>query len=261
MQVKRIATLALGLFWLSTRALGHEMWIEPRSFSTPVGEPLVAELKVGQNLNGARLPYLTHEIIRFDIANRQVIEPYQGTYGDLPALRWMPNIPGLHTLIYQSAPSTLRYRNVNKFDAFAVEKGYDGLAQQHQALWPEQPVVEQYTRYAKSLVAVGAAAGQDRAQGLLIEFVIDALAGPTDEVRGRLMVHGKPYPNHQVTLINRQAARSRARIRPDLFDLPRVFPVFNCWTRYSSKRPASMTRLGRAIGHRRPSIYRRPTRV
>ncbi|MEN9060750.1 hypothetical protein [Ponticoccus litoralis] len=64
----------------------HEFWIEPQAFAVAPGAPLVADLLVGESLEGARYGYVPPNFTRFDVLLGGAAHPVEGRPGDRPAL-------------------------------------------------------------------------------------------------------------------------------------------------------------------------------
>ncbi|MEX0305129.1 MAG: DUF4198 domain-containing protein [Leisingera sp.] len=196
--------LCAGLTVEPAPLLSHEFWIEPEKYQVPSGGEMVARLRNGQEFNGAEQPYLNHRIARFEVIQANTAAPYEGRMGDMPAFTGDAAQEGLTVLVHQTRPQTLTYDSWEEFQAFIDHKGFDGVRTHHDALGlPETGFTEQYTRYAKSLVAVGKGLGSDQAAGLETEIL--ALANPyTDDLTYglpvRVLYQGNPRPRAQVEI-------------------------------------------------------------
>jgi len=176
---------------LSAAALptaAHEFWISPDAYTVAPAEAIVAEIRVGQEFRGAGYPYVPQNFKRFDLIAGEVSRPVTGTIGDRPALQQAVPGSGLVTIVHQTKDYILTYTEWAKFEAFTSHKDFAWAQARHlERGGTRDRVRERYSRYGKSLVAVGDGAGQDRAVGLLTEIV--ALANPyTDDVSGGLPV-------------------------------------------------------------------------
>jgi Domain of unknown function (DUF4198) len=186
---------------------GHEFWIEPEKFQVESGDDVVAHLRNGQKFSGVDLAFFDHRAVRFEILQGGVVFPYQGRMGDIPALRSQAKGEGLMILVHQTAPSTLKYKDWDSFAAFASHKDIPDFEARHVARnLPRADFFESYTRYAKALIGVGDASGQDQSQALEIEFV--AGANPyTDGLTGgfplTLLYQGAPRAGTQVEVFER----------------------------------------------------------
>lgn len=168
---------------------------------------MVADLRNGQEFDGIIHAYFAKRAVRFEVIQNGRTTAYAGRLGDVPAIQLQPDAAGLLTLLYQSKPQTLTYENWEKFAAFASHKDFPDIRERHIARGlPEQDFTETYTRYVKSLIAVGHGRGSDRSSGMRTEFV--ALANPyTGDLRTGLPVQlfeqGKPRPDAQVEVFER----------------------------------------------------------
>lgn len=157
---------------------------------------------------GARLPYLDHNIARFDIVQHDKITPYAGRMGDLPALR-LPNVQsGLLIALHETTPDDITYDSFEEFEAFARDKGLGELRDLHLARGlPLAGFVEHYSRHTKLLVAVGDGAGTDRAFGLEGEFVVQAnpYTSTLSSLPVRLLYQNKPRQEVQVEVFEKHS--------------------------------------------------------
>ena len=190
----------------TTAVQGHEYWIDPVSFSVEAGEALRANTRVGQFFEGAPQIYNPNRYQRFEIVSGDDIEPITGTLGDRPAIS--QDAPeGLAIVVAVTTSSRLTYNDFEKFEAFVDHKAARWVPEAHRERGlPDKGFVEAYSRYAKSLVAVGDGAGSDRAIGLETEIV--ALKNPyTDDLTDGLPVEvtyrGAPRAGEQVEIFDR----------------------------------------------------------
>ena len=189
-------------------AQAHEFWIEPLDFAVASGEPIKAQNRIGQMLKGDIDPYISSTFVRFTLTDADETRKVKGNLGDRPALQMEPARDGLHIAAYQSTPSTLRYREFGKFKKFVTKEGIEWVLEAHKERGlPDTKFRESYTRFAKSLVAVGDGAGADRPLGLRIELI--ALTNPYEEegpVQVQLLYESEPLANIQVAAFRRNAA-------------------------------------------------------
>ncbi|MBQ4823059.1 DUF4198 domain-containing protein [Leisingera sp. HS039] len=194
--------LFAGLTLGAAPLLSHEFWIEPEKYQVNSGATVVASLRNGQEFNGAEQPYLDHRIARFDVIKDGSASPYMGRMGDMPAFSADETGDGLTVIIHQTQPQTLTYDTWEGFQAFIDHKGFAGIPSQHTARGlPDAGFTEQYTRYAKALVAIGNGEGSDLDTGMETEIV--ALANPyTDDLAAgfpvQVLYQGNPRPQVQV---------------------------------------------------------------
>lgn len=201
--------LSLAALAFASPVAAHEFWISPPSFQVPAGEPVIANIRVGESFKGNAYSYFDRNTERFDVIFKgQVIDP-EATLGDRPVLDKALDGQGLAIVVYETDDSRLTYRDWQKFVDFVDHKAFDGALERHEARGlPETGFVETYRRYAKSLIAVGSGAGADQVVGLDTEII--ALANPyTDDLAGQLPVlvelYGEPRANAQVETYSRDA--------------------------------------------------------
>lgn len=203
-----------GLLAGGSPVLSHEFWIAPDRYQVASGAPLTARLRNGEEFRGAEQPYLDHRIARFAVIRDGSAQPYTGRMGDMPAFAAPEMAEGLAVIVHQTRPRQLIYDSWEAFQAFADHKGFSGIRSDHRARGlPEAGFAEQYTRYAKALVAAGEGRGSDRAVGLETEIV--ALANPyTDALPQGLPVQvlyrGAPRPRAQVEIFAKAPGASVA---------------------------------------------------
>jgi hypothetical protein len=199
------AVITFGQPW--GKAAAHEFWIAPDRYQVEAGEPLVASLRVGQNFNGTSFPYLPQNFARFELVSGGEPAQVEGRLGDLPALQAEAADDGLVVIVHQTTPLDLKWTDWSKFTGFCEHKDFRWAIDDHRSRGlPETGFHESYTRFAKSLVAVGDGAGADRPAGMETEFV--ALANPyTDDLSAgmpvQLLYQGKPRMNVQVEVFSR----------------------------------------------------------
>jgi hypothetical protein len=205
--MKTALALALGALLAATRLAAHEFWIEPQDFTPEAGAPLVADLRVGDRLEGATYSYVPPNFTRFEILLGDSVLPVQGRAGDSPALSMTVPGEGLAVIVHVTRDYSLTYKDWETFLRFTAHKDFDWAPARHEARGlPREAVRERYSRHAKSLVALGAGAGADREAGLLTEIV--ALANPyTDDLSEglpvRVLYRGAPRVDTQVEIFDR----------------------------------------------------------
>jgi len=208
-----LLVLYLSLFVIAFPARAHEFWIEPLDFTLESGARIEAENRIGQMLKGERDPFIASTFVRFTVTDTSETRDVQGRLGDRPALKMVPERDGLHIAAYQSTVSRVFYAKAEKFAGFVEKEGLDGVLEAHaQRGLPPEEFREGYTRFAKSLIAVGEGAGDDQALGLRFELV--ALTNPYTEdgpVRVQLLQDDAPAPDIQLAAFRRDAAGSVTR--------------------------------------------------
>lgn len=183
-------------------ALSHEFWIDPPEFQLPAGSVVVADLRVGEGFSGSAQPFLPMGTRRFEVLLGEDTLPVEPRIGDRPALNRLVPGEGLAIAVHVTGDSTLTYADFAKFESFVTHKDAAWTLEAHRERGlPDEGFREVYSRYAKSLIALGSGAGEDREIGLETEIV--ALENPyTDEMSDGI----------DVAVFFRQAPRSDAMI-------------------------------------------------
>lgn len=204
-----IVTGAFVLAFSTVSAKSHEFWLSAADYTVPAGEALAVTLRVGQEMKGAPISYLPHDIVRSEVVQGDTVRPVTGRMGDNPAIAMPAGEDGLLVVVHETGDSRLTYQDFAVFGRFVAHKDFKGALEAHSARGlPQTGFQETYRRYAKSLIAVGSGAGEDRAMGLKIEIV--ALANPyTDDVTAGLpllvLLDGAPRADVQVELFGTAA--------------------------------------------------------
>lgn len=209
MFLTRILISAISLALSTTMVLGHEFWIDPEDFTVAPGEQIVAQIRVGQEFKGSGYSYLPQNFRLFEIAQGDARMPVEGRLGDRPALQQAAGDEGLAVVLHETKDYRLNYSDFADFEAFVRHKDALWTLEIHaERGFPREGFGEAYSRYAKSLVAVGDGAGQDKAYGLETEIV--ALANPyTDDLSDgmpvRVLYRGAPRADEQVEIFEKAA--------------------------------------------------------
>ena len=224
------------LLGLVAPAVAHEFWIEPANFRPPVGEPLDVRLLVGQELRGDTMIYLPESFERFVTVNARGTRNIPGLPGDDPAARLTPAEPGLLLIAYQSTRYTLDMDAVT-FEQYLEKEGLDAVRRlRAQRGARAKPVREVYSRYAKSLLAVGGRdTGLDASQpiGLRLEIVPQTpiyrlKGGQTVEVQ--LLYENRPLANVQLLAFSKKKLMKQLVQRTDADGRARfVLPHADIW--------------------------------
>ena len=188
-------------------ATAHEFWISPQTYIIDAQDQLVADIRVGEDFKGGAYTYLPPRFERFDLVHNGQVLPVEGRIGDRPALNMQAPGSGLITIVHQTTDSTLTYSEAKKFKKFVAHKDFAWTLDEHKARGlPEFGFKEVYSRYGKSLVAVGDGAGSDQDVGLLTEIV--ALANPytadlSDGLPVRVLYQGEIRADTQVEVFEK----------------------------------------------------------
>ena len=190
---------------IATPISAHEFWIDPKAFQIENGEPVIADIRVGENFKGGAQAFLPRRIARFAIVSGRTIYPVKSTVGDRPALN-MEAPEGLAIIVHETRDASLTYREWEKFVKFDTHKDLGAVEAHLSQGLPQTDFEESYRRFAKSLVAVGSGAGSDLPVGMRTELV--ALANPyTDDLSAGLPVlllyEGQPRVDEQIEIYER----------------------------------------------------------
>ena len=201
--------LSAAFFVTAMPAMSHEFWISPQTYTIASGGQLVADLRVGQNFAGSAYAFIPQRFARFDLVQDGKVVPVEGRVGDRPALAMEAISDGLVTVVHQTGNSLLTWDEAKKFEEFVKHKDFPWVLEENKTRGiPEAGFSERYSRYGKSLIAVGEGKGSDSEVGLLTEIV--ALANPyTDDISDgfpvRVLYEGKPRADTQVEVFAKAA--------------------------------------------------------
>ena len=185
----------------------HEFWISPERYKVDPGGRLVAVLLTGDRFEWYSNPYIPEDFKRFEVLLAGKTLKVPGRLGDDPALDMTLPGEGLGVIVHETSGLFISYSKPGEFEGLLREKGVLDVLKAHRARGlPDTGFRERFIRFAKSLVAVGHAKGQDRVTGLETEFV--AGANPyTDDVSGgvpfKLLFGGKERAGAQVEVFTR----------------------------------------------------------
>lgn len=184
----RFKLVSVLLFMLASPAGSHEFWIAPLEYVIDTDQSVKAQLRVGQNFEGAVQRFFERQIARFEVSHAGKTVKVTGRLGDDPALDMAALGEGLLVVVHETTDTVLTYRKEELFANFVAHKGVPGLIAENQKRgFPAMGFQEKFRRFAKSLIAAGDGAGQDFRVGMRAEIV--ALANPyTDDLTGGLPV-------------------------------------------------------------------------
>ena len=203
--------LAVLLLISPTFASGHEFWISPADYTVGQGEEIVANLRVGQQFDGRKLAFIPANFAQFRLVQGNSDVPVKSRIGERPAMHQVAPAEGLWIIVHETTDNRLGYGDddAQLFVDFVNHKDLKDVLAAHKARGlPDVGFVENYRRFAKSLVAVGHGAGSDRVVGLRTEIV--AMSNPYEpgfdgNMRVRVLFEGAPRPGAQVELFERGA--------------------------------------------------------
>jgi len=235
-ECSRSGWLLAALLWLVAPASAHEFWIEPANFRPPVGKPLDVHLRVGQEFRGDAVIYLPETFVRFDTITARGKQSVTGIPGDDPAARLTPAEPGLMLIAFQSTPFELKL-DAKTFERYLAMEGLDGiLAFRKQRGEQDKPAHEIYSRFAKSLIAVGGRDGgldARRPIGLRLELVPQAPVyrlKRDQPLEVQLLYESRPIANVQVMAFSKTQPKNKLLARTDAQGRARfVLPHGDVW--------------------------------
>jgi len=188
-------------------ASAHEFWISPQDYQVSPDAEVVADLRVGQSFNGGTFAFIPAHFNRFEMVHGNDVVTVRSRIGDVPALHQTVPSDGLWVIVHETTDQRLTYKDRETFEGFVTHKNLKGTLEAHVARGlPDDGFVENYRRFAKSLVAVGTPQGADRAVGLRTEFVAEA--NPYDpsfdgQMTVQLLFEGAPRTDAQVEIFAR----------------------------------------------------------
>lgn len=212
---RKLLTL-LCLLLLSPLVAAHDFWIEPEQFRPKAGARVPIRLFVGQDFKGEPVPYIPEIIERYVVATSRGIEPVQAVSGDDPAGSFVATV-GLSVIAYESGEFDVKFDTYDEFESYLKKEGLERhieLAARHRE---RGNIKEIYTRHAKSLlVAPGTSdIAPDKAMGLAMEFVADAIPYGPGAFSARLLYHGAPLEDSLVILFRKDKPMEKIKLRTD----------------------------------------------
>lgn len=210
-------------------AAAHDFWIEPQAFRPALGASVPLRLFVGQDLQGDSVPYFPQKFERYAAVGPAGTQPIPGVLGDEPAGKLTPAVPGLYVIGLQTRPESVSFDTLEEFERYLLKEGLerhrDAQRRRHK---PGKKIEESYFRCAKSLVAVGAAAGDaDRVLGFPLELIAETNPYRSPALRLRLLYRGQPLAGALVVAFTKTEPLAKLKARTDAggrveFTLPRA---------------------------------------
>lgn len=181
-----IIMLAGCLLW-TKRASAHEFWLEVSDYTPATSEPVHVWHMTGQNFAGTSYPYLAEMSQRFAMVSGTGENAISAIDGDDPAGTLRFETQGLKIVVHQRAFSEIIFDGFEDFRITVEAEHLPEIAERHKASGKRMKHIREfYARFAKALVGVGHAQGNDRALGL--EFELVALRNPYE------LAPGEPLP-------------------------------------------------------------------
>jgi len=208
--------LTLGFLAAAVGAHAHEFWIQPHAYRLAAQQPLVADVRVGMDFGGNSLAFIPDTINAFNITDANGTRKVEGRMGDIPSVNLTPEADGLQIINLFSTSSKITWREFQDFDDFVNLHGMGWVLARHaERGLPDAGFKEAYTRFVKSLVAVGDGAGQDHFTGMFFELVAGNNPYTDDMAEGMpitIMYKGQPLPGKQVDLFYKNSAGELTRL-------------------------------------------------
>lgn len=202
-----------------TASGAHEYWIDPEHYVVDLGETVPARLLVGEMMKGTELPWLSHQTRSFTVAAPSESREESGMEGDLPALSFVPDEPGLHIIALETEPLLVEFETLAEFGEYLEYEGLAKTVQVHRSrALPDTAIKEAYARAAKSLVQVGPVRAGDVDRELGLPFEIVALGNPyagQDTLPVRLTWQGGPAADVQISVFREDGGVERSLVHTD----------------------------------------------
>lgn len=186
----------------------HEFWIDADPGRPVMGESVSADLRVGQDLSGASLPYLDTTIRSMTHFSPKDAEPLASRLGDRPAINDVTfGSSGLHVLTVETHPAYIVFDTMPEFEDYLAYEGLPEIADRHRERGlPDHGIAEEYLRNARALIQVGPVgiSDVDRPTGMPFEIVVDGtpfIAGKRT-LTVRLTWQGVAAPHIQIALFH-----------------------------------------------------------
>lgn len=204
--------VVLGVVTTVSPASAHEFWLDALDYTLETEQKLMVDIRVGQDFKGNKYSFNPNQFYDFSITDKGGKSPVEGRIGDRPAVSVIPPNDGLLVLNHFSTSQLLTYEDDGKFESFIRNKGLDWVLEEHAKRGlPIYDFGEGYTRFAKSLIAVGDGEGADTHTGMPFELV--ALQNPyTDDISNglpvRLLWGTDAIANIQIDIFQRSANKT-----------------------------------------------------
>ena len=197
---------------------GHDLWIEPSSFTPAAGEIVALRLKVGEHFEGETVPRRTGRIERFFARSATGERDVPGQDNRDPAGLFAVRDRGTTIVAYRSRPNRLEL-SAAKFESYLREEGLERIIDERKARGEKgKPGIEIYSRAVKSLLQSGGGEAIDEPLGLRLEVI-------RRSDRFQILFEGKPLANALVVAMKRGAAREPLKARTSaegLVSFPRL---------------------------------------
>ncbi len=190
----------------------HECWLQPSTFSPPVGAAVTLELRIGMEFRGEARPFAPQRVARLQLRSAAGTQDLSDRARGETQLPLVCATAGTHLVAYDSQP-TLITLDGPAFRDYLVEEGLDDiLAERERRGEADRPGRERYQRHNKSALHAGGVADATftarTGQRLELVPLEDAAAfAPGRTARIALLLDGRPLPGAKVRAWHRAGAK------------------------------------------------------
>jgi uncharacterized GH25 family protein len=190
----------------------HELWVSPQQYTVEMGEQISANVRNGENFDGDLLRFDPSRVRRLSISDAEGLRTANTQAGSDTTFAFVPRQSGMQILAYESVLNTVSYSKLPAFESFAREVGHDwAIAAQRSLHKPDFEIIENYFRYAKSLVQVGEISGSDQLLGMELELTAVTnpyVNSPDRPLEIKLYYQSKPLAGNQIAIFARSACKT-----------------------------------------------------
>lgn len=206
--MNKLLIVSILLILAVSSAHGHDLWIEPSSFTPAAGNTVALRLKVGEHFEGEAVPRRRGRTERFFARSAAGEREVPGQNGRDPAGILSIREQGTTIVAYRSRPNRIELEAA-KFETYLREEGLEHvIAARKVRRESAKPGVEIYSRAVKSLLQTGGGDPVDQALGLRLEVIRHG-------EKFQVLFESKPLPNALVVALRRGAAREALKMRTD----------------------------------------------
>jgi uncharacterized GH25 family protein len=211
--------ICAGLFLSTMHASAHEFWIDPVAYAPKPGASVPIVFRIGSDFEGGTYPFVRELSERFSIVDRTGEHAITTLDGDDPAAEIEFKQAGLAIVIHQRKSEQVEFDIFEKFETSLRYEGLERFVDLHLSSGrPKVGIRDSYSRFAKSLIAVGDGDGDDRAVGLPFELIAEKnpyKVGAAAMLPVRVLHVGAPIADILVKCFNRNDPQSPRTARTD----------------------------------------------
>jgi len=217
--MRRLALMLAGCV-ISLPSGAHDFWIEPDRFVFDAPAPVSVTLRVGQQLKGESVPYISDWIDRFEIDDADGRRTFTSHIGDDPAGISDVRSPGATWIAYQSRDDFVELPS-EKFRDYLLMEGMDYiLPLREQRDLASRAAREYYVRCVKSLLWWPGSRAADVSTPLGLTLEIVPLGNPYTLPADRkldvqLLYEGRPAAGLLVKAFTRESPQDQQLHRTD----------------------------------------------